>query len=478
MKLYQKFIAALVVIFSGLAFVPYVEAGFSGGTAWRQFANAYRPRISAENIAFISALNLQSEGVAIDGNYLYSTFNNLAVIDHSDPTRLKVVNKFKTDFIYDLELSGQYAFAAQQDYGVRCFDLTVGLPTVLSGRSMGGSALGLGLADGVLYVAGGKSGLTLIDASKPADLPVISRADTAGTAQDVAAGGGYAFVAGGEAGLLVFDVSDAANPREIAALNTPGWANDVTLDGDTLYLADGEAGLIILDVSDPAHPKEISKFNTSGTVVKTLIQGNFAYLADRQSGLVVLDVSDKSKPEKLGGYDTLGGAWDVVVKDGYIYLADFPYGVQVLKFIPPATGRVPTTGGGFTTTPDGIRYDFPPGGFSFDALVKHQPLSANGVPPSSLLFPKVGPFFSVTAKDSIGNTLKVKQTYTIAVPYSDEGLTLKQEKALGFYTWDGRQWLLEPTSLVDTEANTITAALDRLVLGGVLMDKAKSYTVK
>jgi hypothetical protein len=194
--------------------------------------------------------------------------------------------------------------------------------------------------------------------------------------------------------------------------------------------------------------------------------------------LVVLDVSDRSKPEKLGGYDTLGGAWDVVVKDGYIYLADFPYGVQVLKFIPPATGRVPTTGGGFTTAPDAVRYDFPPGSFSFDALVKHQPLSASGVPPSSLLFPKIGPFFSVSAKDSIGNTLKVKQAFTITIPYSDEGLSLNQEKALGLYTWDGRQWLLEPSSQVDTGANTITAALDRLVLGGVLMDKAKSYTMK
>lgn len=478
MKVYQKFLAALVILFSGLAFVPFVEASFSGNLIWQQFADAYRPRISAENVTFVSALNLQSEHLAVDDKYLYSSFNNLAVVDNSNPSSLKVVNKFPTDYVYDLVANGQFVFTAQQDFGVRAFDVTAGLPTVFSSSEMNESALGVTLADNTLYVANGSSGLVLIDAAKPADLPILSQIDTHGKAFDVTASGNFAFLADGPDGLRVFDVSDKSSPKEIANLDTPGYATDVTLDGSYLFLADGTAGVRIIDVTIPAVPKEICVFNTPGTAEKITIQGDFAYIADRQSGILILDVHDKTKPAKVAAYDTLGGAWDVVVKDGFIYVADFPYGVQVLKFIPPVSSPVTTTGGSFSTTSDQISYQFDPGTFSVEALVRHQPLSGNGVPPSSLLFPKIGPYFIVSAKDTIGNTLSTLKPYKITVPYSDNGLSLKQENALGLYTWDGRQWLLEPSSQVDPATNTITASPAKLILGGVLMDRAKSISGK
>jgi hypothetical protein len=333
MKVYQKFVVALVMVFSGLAFVPYLDASSSG-------SGAYQPRISTENISFISALNLQSEQLAIDDTYLYSTFNYLSVVDNSNPSSLKVVNKFKTNFIYDMELSGRYVFAAQEDFGVRVFDVSVGLPTVFGSRKMAESALGLDLADGVLFVAGGRSGLILIDATKPTDLPILSETDTPGMALDVAADGQYAYLANGLAGLRVFDVTDKTRPVEIAIVDTPGSAADVTLDGTTLYLADGEDGLRILDVTIPAKPRELSVYDTPGTVEKTFIQGDYAYIADRKKGLTILDIKDKSNPVKVGSYDSSGGAWDVVVKDGFIYLADYPYGVLVLKLGPPVVNNV------------------------------------------------------------------------------------------------------------------------------------------
>lgn len=478
MKVYQKFLAALVIIFSGLAFVPFVEASFSGNNIWQQFADAYRPRISAENITFVSGLNLQSEHLAVDENYLYSSFNNLSVVDISNPSSLKVINKFPTEYVYDLVINGQFVFTAQQDFGVRAFDVSVGLPTVFSSSEMNESALGVTLADNTLYVANGSSGLVLIDATKPADLPILSQIDSHGKAFDVAASGNFAFLADGPDGLRVFDVSDKHNPKEITSLDTPGFATDVTLDGSFLYLADGTAGVRIYDVSTLSAPKEISVFNTSGTAEKITILGDFAYVADRQSGILILDIHDKTKPVKVAAYDTLGGAWDVVVKDGFIYVADFPYGVQVLKFIPPVSGQIPTIGGSLTTTPDEIKYVFGADAFSVEAVIKHQPLSGNGVPPSSLLFPKVGPFFIVSASDTIGNTLTTIKPYKITIPYTDNGLSLKQENTLGLYTWDGREWLLEPTSQVDPETNSITASPSKLILGGVLMDKAKSISGK
>jgi hypothetical protein len=53
------------------------------------------------------------------------------------------------------------------------------------------------------------------------------------------------------------------------------------------------------------------------------------------------------------------------------------------------------------------------------------------------------------------------QRYTITIPYRQEDLSAGINEAdLALYYWDGNNWLKEPTSMVDVEANTITAMPD------------------
>ena len=48
-------------------------------------------------------------------------------------------------------------------------------------------------------------------------------------------------------------------------------------------------------------------------------------------------------------------------------------------------------------------------------------------------------------------------TYTVVVTYTDDEVLGVDEETLGLYTWDGAEWVLEPTSMVSAGTNTITA---------------------
>ena len=57
--------------------------------------------------------------------------------------------------------------------------------------------------------------------------------------------GSTVYLADGRAGLQVVDASDPANATVIATYDTPGAARDVAVDGSLVFVADGSA-LVIL----------------------------------------------------------------------------------------------------------------------------------------------------------------------------------------------------------------------------------------
>ena len=62
------------------------------------------------------------------------------------------------------------------------------------------------------YVAGGDGGLRIIDISNPAAPTEAGFYDTPGDARGVAVAGNYAYVADGKGGLRMIDISNPAAP--------------------------------------------------------------------------------------------------------------------------------------------------------------------------------------------------------------------------------------------------------------------------
>jgi hypothetical protein len=66
-------------------------------------------------------------------------------------------------------------------------------------------------------------------------------------------------------------------------------------------------------------------------------------------------------------------------------------------------------------------------------------------------------------------------SYTTTITYDDSGLGVVPESSVSLYYWTGSQWLPEPTSSVDSEANTITANPSHFSIWSVLGETERIY---
>lgn len=117
---------------------------------------------------------------------------------------------------------------------------------------------------------------------------------------------------------------------------------------------------------------------------------------------------------------------------------------------------VPVPGGAVSPSPS-VTMTFPAGAFTDTVLIHYtvEPPSDTGT------LQDVGVFFDLGAtyqSSGLPAVLGPGETYTIVVGYREEDVPAGfNEAGLALYFWSGSAWEKEPTSVVNTVANTITA---------------------
>ncbi|MFQ5813915.1 MAG: hypothetical protein ACE5I2_12135, partial [Anaerolineae bacterium] len=85
-------------------------------------------------------------------------------------------------------------------------------------------------------------------------------------------------------------------------------------------------------------------------------------------------------------------------------------------------------------------------------------------------------FFEVSAVyGSTGQPAQPTRSYTVTVGYTDAEKGPAIEDTLALYSWDGSQWVREPTSVVDTDNNTVTATPEHFSLWAVLGETRRMF---
>ncbi len=194
-----------------------------------------------------------------------------------------------------------------------------------------GDAYDVAVSGNYAFVANDAFGLHVIDISNPANPGLVGAYNTSGSSYGVAVYGDYAFVADGTTGLQVIDISNPGSPTLVGSYNTPGSAQDVVIFEGYAYVADLGSGLQVIDVSNPASPTRTGSYDTPGLSWGVTVSGGCAYVADYASGLQVIDVSNPASPALLGTCDTPGNAQGVSVVEDYAYVADYTSGLQVIQ---------------------------------------------------------------------------------------------------------------------------------------------------
>lgn len=243
---------------------------------------------------------------------------------------------------------------------------------------LGGPALDVELSpDGqTAYVAGGGSGVYLVDLSDPAAprqqgaLPQLTPADAVGTAgsliivgseeravvADPAGGseavvGVYSPLRGGrriamDAGHVY--VADAADGLKILRLvatdhlvqvygETNRPALDLWLEGHRLYVL-GPDGLRVLAVDDPPHPREVALLPLPGEPQGLALGIEMAYAALGPEGLAEIDLTDPAAPRLRRLVPLPGTTRDVLLDGRVLYAAAGEAGIIALDLDSQGSG--------------------------------------------------------------------------------------------------------------------------------------------
>ena len=156
------------------------------------------------------------------------------------------------------------------------------------------------------------------------------------------------------------------------------------------------------------------------------------------------------------------------------YAAGVEFDVSTWR-ITRVSGTIGTGGGSLTSYYGDTTIQIPAGAITDTVVITQSP--AYGMPPGGNLT-GIGHVFDATAVySSTGQPAQIApgQTYTITVQYTDAEKGPAIENTLALYYWDGSQWVKEPSSVVDTVANKVTATPDHFSLWAALGETRRVY---
>lgn len=399
--------------------------------------------------------NIGVVGVDVLGQYAYVATrdvedgnNSLRIIDVSDSTAPREIGAYDQlanvrdlDVVRDPDTSSIYAYVVTRDY-----------PT---------------------------SSLHVVDVSDLAAPAEIASHEWEGPGFSVQVLGHYAYIA--SHGLRIINISNPAEPVEVGLYETRGYIGDVfvgedpTAETGTILAYVVEAGLKIIDVSDPASPTLVGATQPM-SFDSVYVAGHYAYVTSYLfRALRVFDVSNPAAPVEIGAHRTRGYAREVYVAGGYTYVTEFEEALRIFRLVPTASAPIPSEGGTLDSPADGTRYTFPAGAFS-DTVTANHVVPAPGDVPYTAPFTNIGHVFVVSGVYAdTGQPTHPTRPYTVTVHYTDAKRGPAIEDTLALYRWDGVQWMREPTSVVDTEANAVTATPAQFGLWAVLGETRRMY---
>lgn len=158
------------------------------------------------------------------------------------------------------------------------------------------------------YVSSAKTGLVIVDISRPTAPRVAAVVGGPAVVEPRAAQVQfrYAFVVDRE-GLKAIDVTRPERPRATGARVPIADARDLYLLRTYAYVAAGAQGIAIVDIERPEAPGAPTFFtaggaldDTTGITIGATYAGQYAYVADGRNGLRVVKLIDTSTPGYLG----------------------------------------------------------------------------------------------------------------------------------------------------------------------------------
>jgi len=339
--------------------------------------------------------------------------SNLTNMDNGDSLNTEIAGRWAYGPCKALTVSGTHAYCSNGGY-LDIVDISVSPPSSDGKVALPEPLYNVVVSGNYAYVANGESGLRIIDISVPANASEVGYYNTDGTTYDVVFAADTVYVADGEGGLKVIDVSNKSAPTLAGLYTTGGIARSIDFcnynvegkhvlvsyysdnhvqsdDGvrifnvtdagsisqpgnifqtkdkawdfvigirgrsaspdDTLaFVADADSGLLMIDISDPtnftlADTSYDTTFAVQSVDYFTTVTDTLVLLSAGDKGLLIVDVSLASpvSPDRKGYLDTNGNTSGVADDGTDAFIADGLKGLKVIDVSTPASPSLSDT---------------------------------------------------------------------------------------------------------------------------------------
>ncbi len=364
----MQFLRAVAVVlllgcWSGAAAQIYSE-DFTSATYWDQGTTTAQWDTLAGQVRLPLAANTISQfdtsfgvfyvfDLDVSGNYAFCAADNegLVVVDIRDKSQPKFVIQFDLlEQARDIRALGNVLYLANNYNGLYTFDITdPEQPQLLDEFRTVGQSVGMCVEGNTTYFADGPFGLTILDTTDPSNLDTCATWNSPGYALAIDVVRPYAYLADGAAGLQVVDVSDPYRPTFVGNYNTPGLARGVVVDGDVAYVSDTAGGIQVVSVANKVSPDTLATISTPAICTSAGLYGDILLATVFFHGLYAYDVSDPSQPVLLGVHQLPGDGHHqkVVIEGDYAYVCSGADGFFIVDLTVdiPAIARGNVVGG-------------------------------------------------------------------------------------------------------------------------------------
>lgn len=214
-------------------------------------------------------------------------------------------------------------------------------PRILSTLPTPGFALDIAAKAGLICVADGLDGLTVVQAADPGNPSIVGQLQEIGFVRSVAMLGSIVLV--GADSLYAVDLSEPSSPVILDRIEAFDCSR-IVVDGTRAYVASTYYGILIIDIGDPSDLRLLGTFDLTGYVTDVAVSLPYVYFAASTYGFGVVDVSDPAQPIQVGWSPTPAHAQGVAVRGGRAYVVDGDelsvFNVEVPD-APTPLGRIP-----------------------------------------------------------------------------------------------------------------------------------------
>lgn len=213
--------------------------------------------------------------------------------------------------------TGQRLMVPDGADGVAFYDLAGGEPALISTYPYDGYVIA-GATDGrTAFVLDEAKGLLMVDTANAARPTSLARWIPLLDGRRLDVQGDFCYVAGGQSGMHVLDIGNPDAPLETDWYDTgDGYANEIEAEGDTVFLAMrliAPKPLQAFDISDAGKAKLLGVLDNTASLYQIkggplMVRGDYAYMTGGDP--MAIDIRDLSSLRGLGsvqGTETNGG---------------------------------------------------------------------------------------------------------------------------------------------------------------------------